>query len=81
VTGPAVMPSGGLLVSARYSWRRRRCAVDWAMTLAGGLEFLWLALVSVYALDVVNWAARWWAYIRVTSAGDRWQLSRLGFFV
>lgn len=34
LTGPAVMPSGGLLVSARYSWSRRRCAVDWAM--AGG---------------------------------------------
>ncbi len=31
MTGPAVMPSGGLLVSARYSWRRRRWAVDWAI--------------------------------------------------
>lgn len=26
------MPSGGLLVRARYSWRRRRCAVEVAMT-------------------------------------------------
>lgn len=33
-TGPAVMPSGGLLVRARYSWRRRRWAVDWAMVVA-----------------------------------------------
>ncbi len=30
-TGPAVMPSGGLLVSARYSCRSRRWAVDCAM--------------------------------------------------
>jgi hypothetical protein len=30
-TGPAVMPSGGLLVRARYSWTRRRWAVEDAM--------------------------------------------------
>jgi hypothetical protein len=31
-TGPAVMPSGGLLVRARYSCSRRRCAVDDAIS-------------------------------------------------
>ena len=35
-TGPAVMPSGGLLVRARYSWRRRRCAVEVAIAVWWG---------------------------------------------
>lgn len=37
-TGPAVMPSGGLLVRARYSWRRRRWAVDAIFCFVRGMR-------------------------------------------
>ena len=52
--GPAVMPSGGLLVRALYSWRRRLCAV---------LEAIVVGFLLIYAFvrktDVRVWCKGW----------------------